>query len=148
LPRRALTSAEFSQLEDVPPETEWLANIDNPHTRRSYRIATLLILAIQAIAFFVQARQLHRSVEEMKRATAATQTAARAAESTVETMNTTARRQLRAYVAVKDAHIDKLDAGRKPEARITIRNYGQTAAYRFTVSAHSDFVIPGADLQP
>jgi hypothetical protein len=27
LPRRALTSAEFSQLADVPPETEWFANI-------------------------------------------------------------------------------------------------------------------------
>jgi hypothetical protein len=37
LPRRALTSAEFSQLEDVPPETEWFANIDNAHTRRAYR---------------------------------------------------------------------------------------------------------------
>jgi hypothetical protein len=37
LPRRALTSAEFSQLEDVPPETEWFANIDNPNTRRAYR---------------------------------------------------------------------------------------------------------------
>ncbi len=37
LPRRALTSSEFSQLEDVPPETEWFANIDNPHTRRAYR---------------------------------------------------------------------------------------------------------------
>jgi integrase/recombinase XerD len=37
LPRRALTSAEFSHLEDVPPVTEWFANIDNPHTRRAYR---------------------------------------------------------------------------------------------------------------
>lgn len=37
LPRRTLTSAEFSQLEDVPPETEWFANIDNAHTRRAYR---------------------------------------------------------------------------------------------------------------
>ena len=35
LPRRALTSAEFSELSDVPPETEWFANIDNPHTRRA-----------------------------------------------------------------------------------------------------------------
>jgi hypothetical protein len=35
LPRRALTSAEFSQLADVPPETEWFANIDDPHTRRA-----------------------------------------------------------------------------------------------------------------
>src|ERR1700731_2093277 len=37
LPRGALTSAEFSQLADVPPEAEWFANIDNPHTRRAYR---------------------------------------------------------------------------------------------------------------
>jgi hypothetical protein len=37
LPRRALTSAEFSQLADMPPETEWFSNIDNPHTRRAYR---------------------------------------------------------------------------------------------------------------
>lgn len=37
LPRRALNSAEFSQLGDVPPETEWFANIDNPHTRRANR---------------------------------------------------------------------------------------------------------------
>ena len=37
LPRGALTSAEFSQLTDVPPETEWFANIDNVHTRRAYR---------------------------------------------------------------------------------------------------------------
>jgi integrase/recombinase XerD len=37
LPRRALTSAELSELADVPPETEWFANIDNPHTRRAYR---------------------------------------------------------------------------------------------------------------
>jgi integrase/recombinase XerD len=36
LPRRALTSAE-SELGDVPPETEWFANIDNAHTRRAYR---------------------------------------------------------------------------------------------------------------
>jgi integrase/recombinase XerD len=37
LPRRSLTSAEFSQLEDVPPEPGWFANIDNLHTRRAYR---------------------------------------------------------------------------------------------------------------
>ena len=37
LPRRALTSAEFSQLADVPLETEWFANIDNANTRRAYR---------------------------------------------------------------------------------------------------------------
>jgi integrase/recombinase XerD len=37
LPRRSLTAAEFSQLAEVPPETEWFANLDNPHTRRAYR---------------------------------------------------------------------------------------------------------------
>lgn len=37
LPRRALTSAEFAQLKDVPPETEWFANIDNVNTRRAYQ---------------------------------------------------------------------------------------------------------------
>ena len=35
--RRTLTSAQFSELADVPPEIEWFANIDNPHTRRAYR---------------------------------------------------------------------------------------------------------------
>lgn len=34
---RALTAPEFHQLSQVPPETEWFANIDNPNTRRAYR---------------------------------------------------------------------------------------------------------------
>jgi hypothetical protein len=54
-------------------------------------------------------------------------------------MNATARRQLRAYVAVKEVRIDKLDENARPEAHITIRNYGQTPAYEFAVSAHVDF---------
>jgi integrase/recombinase XerD len=33
-----LTRREFRQLADVPPEVEWFANIDNPRTRRAYRI--------------------------------------------------------------------------------------------------------------
>ena len=33
---RALTAAEFHQLADVPAAAEWLANIDNPNTRRAY----------------------------------------------------------------------------------------------------------------
>jgi integrase/recombinase XerD len=32
-----LTPAEFQQLEDVPPELEWLANITNPKTRHFYK---------------------------------------------------------------------------------------------------------------
>ncbi len=34
---RALTAPEFHQLAQVPPATEWFANIDNPNTRRAYR---------------------------------------------------------------------------------------------------------------
>jgi site-specific recombinase XerD len=33
----ALTAPEFHQLAQVPPATEWFANIDNPNTRRAYR---------------------------------------------------------------------------------------------------------------
>lgn len=34
---RNLTKAEFLRLADVPPETEWFANIRNENTRRAYR---------------------------------------------------------------------------------------------------------------
>jgi hypothetical protein len=36
--RRALTALEFQGLAVVPHEAEWFANIDNPRTRRAYRI--------------------------------------------------------------------------------------------------------------
>jgi site-specific recombinase XerD len=36
--RRALTALEFQGLAAVPLEAEWFANIDNPRTRRAYRI--------------------------------------------------------------------------------------------------------------
>jgi hypothetical protein len=36
--RRVLTAAEFQGLADVPLEAKWFANIDNPRTRRAYRI--------------------------------------------------------------------------------------------------------------
>jgi integrase/recombinase XerD len=35
--RHVLTAPEFHQLTQVPPATEWFANIDNPNTRRAYR---------------------------------------------------------------------------------------------------------------
>jgi hypothetical protein len=36
--RRTLTALEFQGLAAVPHEAEWFANIDNPRTRRAYRI--------------------------------------------------------------------------------------------------------------
>jgi site-specific recombinase XerD len=32
-----LTAPEFRELAQVPPATEWFANLDNPNTRRAYR---------------------------------------------------------------------------------------------------------------
>ena len=34
---RILSAPEFQQLADVPAETQWFANIDNPQTRRAYQ---------------------------------------------------------------------------------------------------------------
>jgi integrase/recombinase XerD len=34
---RSLTTAQYEELADVPPENEWLANITNPKTRRFYK---------------------------------------------------------------------------------------------------------------
>jgi integrase/recombinase XerD len=38
LGRRLLTSEQFRKLAEVPPETEWFANIESAGTRRIYRI--------------------------------------------------------------------------------------------------------------
>jgi len=35
---RKLTQADFHRLADVPPELEWFANINNPKTKRAYKI--------------------------------------------------------------------------------------------------------------
>src|SRR4051794_25283031 len=35
---RRLSRAEFQGLSDMPPELEWFANLDNPRTRRAYRL--------------------------------------------------------------------------------------------------------------
>ncbi len=37
LPARILSAPEFQQLAEVPAETQWFANIDNPQTRRAYQ---------------------------------------------------------------------------------------------------------------
>lgn len=61
LPRRALTSAEFSQLEDFPPETEWFANIDNPHTRRAYRNDLKELMTFAGIRTPIELRPITRA---------------------------------------------------------------------------------------
>jgi hypothetical protein len=101
---------------------------------------TAVILTLQLVVFGLQAHRLQQSIKEMKIATEATKTAAHAAETTVETMNATARRQLRAYVAIDDSLINRVDQQAQPEAVITIKNYGQTPAYQFAVSTQMALV--------
>src|SRR3954468_21345564 len=35
---KRLSRAEFQGLGEMPPELEWFANLDNPRTRRAYRL--------------------------------------------------------------------------------------------------------------
>jgi integrase/recombinase XerD len=56
-----LTSAEFSQLADVPPETEWFANIDNPHTRRAYRNDLKEFMTFTGIRMPIELRLITRA---------------------------------------------------------------------------------------
>ncbi|GAB6852430.1 tyrosine-type recombinase/integrase [Paraburkholderia kururiensis] len=47
---RRLSAAHFHALAAVPPETEWFANLDNPHTRRAYRNDLRDFMAFTGIA--------------------------------------------------------------------------------------------------
>ena len=46
---RALTAPEFQGLAEMPAELEWFANIDNPRTRRAYRIDVADFMAFVSI---------------------------------------------------------------------------------------------------
>lgn len=46
---RALTAPEFRGLAEMPAELEWFANLDNPRTRRSYRIDVADFMAFVGI---------------------------------------------------------------------------------------------------
>ncbi len=46
---RALTAPEFQGLAEMPAEMEWFANIDNPRTRRAYRIDVADFMAFVGI---------------------------------------------------------------------------------------------------
>ena len=61
-PRRGLLSrAEFHDLERVPPEAEWFANIDNGKTRRAYRIDLRDFMAFTGIAAADEIRLVTRA---------------------------------------------------------------------------------------
>jgi hypothetical protein len=99
---------------------------------------TLLLALATATVLIVQLRWFIKSVQEMKAATAATRDAATATRDSVNTMEATARRQLKAYVFVHSSAIADLAVGRAFKLTVAIRNYGQTPAYKFKVSVNAD----------
>lgn len=70
-----------------------------------------------------------RQADEMKKSLAVSQESADAAKRTVETMESTAERQLRAYICATFEEPIKPDINNVFSATIAIKNYGQTPAY-------------------
>jgi site-specific recombinase XerD len=58
---RNLTKAEFHHLADVPPETEWFANIQNANTRRAYRKDVTEFASFLSLARSDEFRQVTRA---------------------------------------------------------------------------------------
>ncbi|MEL6795185.1 MAG: tyrosine-type recombinase/integrase [Planctomycetota bacterium] len=60
-PARALTAEQFHQLADVPAAAVWLANIDNPNTRRAYKADVEHFVAFCGIEHADEFRQVTRA---------------------------------------------------------------------------------------
>jgi integrase/recombinase XerD len=58
---RRLTRAEFQSLGEMPPELAWFANLDNPRTRRAYRIDVREFIAFVGIEAPEEMRQVTRA---------------------------------------------------------------------------------------
>jgi site-specific recombinase XerD len=58
---RILSAPEFQQLADVPAETQWFANIDNPQTRRAYQADLAGFIRFASIQTPMEFRQVARS---------------------------------------------------------------------------------------
>jgi len=54
---------------------------------------------------------------------------------TIFVLMRTAKRQLRAYVFISGAHLENIGVGQIPYAKLTIKNFGQTPAYKTTQCA-------------
>ena len=58
---RLLTQAEFQHLRDVPPESEWFANLNSPGTRRMYQMAIREFMRFTGIVRPEEFRQITRA---------------------------------------------------------------------------------------
>ena len=61
LTERRLSRAEFQGLGEMPPELEWFANLDNPRTRRAYRIDVKEFTAFAGVERPEEMRQVTRA---------------------------------------------------------------------------------------
>lgn len=60
-PNRFLSRAEFQKLAAVPAELEWFANIDNPRTRRAYKIDLQEFMDFAGIKSPAEMREVNRA---------------------------------------------------------------------------------------
>ena len=58
---RILSAPEFQLLADVPAETQWFANVDNPNTRRAYQADLAGFIHFTGIVQPLEFRQVTRS---------------------------------------------------------------------------------------
>ena len=58
---RKLTAIEFQSLADIPPEAEWLANIENANTRRAYKNDVQDFMAFAGLRALHEFRSVKRS---------------------------------------------------------------------------------------
>src|SRR3954453_20458725 len=58
---KRLSRAEFQGLGDMPPELEWFANLDNPRTRRAYRLDVQEFTAFAGVQRPEEMRQVTRA---------------------------------------------------------------------------------------
>ena len=110
-----------------------------------------LILATAVLGYFGfhQARDMKASISVAQSSADAAKVQAETARDTLKAMQDTARRQLRAYVHVDDATIKFVKTEWQPNIRITIKNFGQTPAYRVNHRCGNALVFIGkADLNP
>ena len=59
---RLLTAEQFQQLSEIPPELEWLANIQNPHTKKAYQRdvkAFMAFVGIEVTGEMIQVTRAH-----------------------------------------------------------------------------------------
>lgn len=59
--RRLISAEEFQQLADVPAAAEWLANIDNPNTRRAYQRDVEEFMSMLGIQHFDELGDVRRA---------------------------------------------------------------------------------------